>query len=119
MLADEGVTVTEATGTGAAEMVITDVPVLPSLVAVTVAAPTDTAVTSPFASTDAAALSDDQVTARPVSTLLLASFSVAVSCCVAPTTALTVAGLTETVATGSGADVRVPPSQSSIVARFP
>ena len=55
MLADEGVTVTEATGTGAAEMVITDVPVLPSLVAVTVAAPTDTAVTSPFASTDAAA----------------------------------------------------------------
>jgi len=93
--------VTVATGTGFT--VIELVPVFPSLVAVTVTGPpTLTPVTNPFASTVAAVLFDDQVIVRPVRGLLLASSSVATSCCVAPTIMLAEMGLTVTVATGGG-----------------
>jgi hypothetical protein len=60
--------------------VIELVPVFPSLVAVIVTGPALTPVTSPLASTVAAALSDDHVIVRPVRTLLAASRKVAVSC---------------------------------------
>src|SRR2546428_13119132 len=46
-----------------------------------------------------------QVTVRPVSGLPLASFGVAVSGTVAPTTMLAVGGVTATVATGMGVTV--------------
>jgi hypothetical protein len=78
-LAVAGATVTVLTG--ASVTVIEDVPVLVSLVAVMVAAPAPTAVTKPLPSTVAAAvLLDVHVTVRPLSTLLFASLSVAVSC---------------------------------------
>jgi len=71
-------TVTVATGTGT--MVIEDVPVFPSLVAVIVALPSADAVTSPVAETLAiAGESDDHVTTRPVRTLLPASLVSAAS----------------------------------------
>ena len=73
-------TATEATGIC---VTLTDeMLVFPSLVAVIVTGPpTVWPVTSPFASTDATArLFDDQVTARPVSVLLLPSLVSAVSC---------------------------------------
>ena len=61
------------------------VPVIPPLVAVTVAEPAATAVSSPLPFTAAmAALLDVQVMVRPASTLPLASLSVATNCCVAP-----------------------------------
>jgi hypothetical protein len=97
-------TVTVATGTGVT--VIEEAPVVPSLIALIVAGPIAWAVTSPFTSTDAIKGSvDDQVTPRPVSVLPLASFVVAVSCCVEPTATLAAAGLTLTVATGTGVTV--------------
>jgi hypothetical protein len=73
-----GVTVTVATGTGIT--VTNDVPVCPSLVAVIVALPGDTAVTTPVAVMVATAvLFELHVTTRPVSTFPLASFSVTAS----------------------------------------
>jgi hypothetical protein len=98
-VAEPGVTVTVATGTSVT--VIAEVPVLPSLDAVIVAVPADTAVTSPLASTVAAALSDDQDRARPVSTAPEASRVTPFNCCVFPTTTLADDGLTVTVATGA------------------
>ncbi len=66
--------------------VIALVAVLPSLAAVIVALPAATPVTSPLELTVAFVMSElDHVTARPVSTLPLASFVTALSCCVAPT----------------------------------
>lgn len=60
-------------------------PVLPSLVAVIVAEPAATAVTSPDADTvPIAVLLELHVTTRPVRTLLLASRVTAESCTVAP-----------------------------------
>jgi len=60
--------------------VIDDVPVFVSLVAVIVALPAATAVTKPLALTEAMPEFElDQVTTRPVSTLLLASRVVAES----------------------------------------
>jgi hypothetical protein len=98
-------TVIDSTGTAITVMVVD--PVFPSLVALVVADPIARAVTSPFTSTDAIALSvDDQVTPRPVSVLPVTSLVVAVSCCVAPTITLGLAGLTLTVATGTGVTVR-------------
>jgi hypothetical protein len=78
MLAVAGVTVTLAMGTSAT--VMTEFPDLPSLVAVIVAVPTPAAVTSPFASTVAAALSDDHVTVRPVRVAPVESLVTALSC---------------------------------------
>ena len=77
-VADEGETDTEATGTMAT--VITEVPLLPSHVAMTWAAPAATPVTMPLELTVAAAvLSLDHVTVRPPSVLPFASSAVAIS----------------------------------------
>jgi hypothetical protein len=60
--------------------VIDEDPALPSLVAVIVAPPSATAVTIPVGETLATdGASEDQLTARPVSTLPLASLMAAVS----------------------------------------
>jgi hypothetical protein len=78
---DAGETETVATGTGAgAVAAIVAVPIFVSLVAVIVADPALTAVTRPFELTEAIPEFElDQVTTRPVSTLLLASRVVAES----------------------------------------
>ena len=81
MLADAGLTVTEATGTIVTMMAA--VPLLPSLVAVIVAEPAATAETRPVALTDATAvLLLDQVRTRPVSVLPAESLVAADSGCV-------------------------------------
>jgi hypothetical protein len=100
-----GLTATVATGTsGTCVIVIELVPDLVSEVAVIVTGPpAATALTRPFGSTVAtAALLDDQVTVRSVSTLPVTSLVTAVTCCVPPTTTLAEAGATVTVATGTG-----------------
>jgi hypothetical protein len=99
-LAVAGLTVTDATGT--VLTVIVAVPLCPSLVAVRVAEPAATPVTTPLPLTVAtAALLLVQVITRPLSGLPLASFGVAVSATVCPTVTLAVAGLTVTDATGA------------------
>src|SRR6266498_1021208 len=106
MLAVAGVTATEATGTGAAVTVSAALPLCPSLVAVIVAEPAVRPVTSPLELTVAIEpLLLCQLTTRPERVLPLASFGVAVSCCVCPTRRLAVAGLTATEATVTGATV--------------
>src|SRR5437763_1191545 len=103
-LAGDGVTVTEASG--ASVTVTSDVPLCPSLVAVIVAVPAPTPVTSPLPFTRATAvLLLDQVTTRPLSGFPLASFGVAVSCTVAPCSTLAGDGLTVTEATGTAVTV--------------
>ncbi len=78
MLAVAGLTVTEATGTTVT--VIAALPLCPSLVAVIVALPAPTPVTSPLPLTLATAGALlAHVTTRPDSGLPLASFGVAVS----------------------------------------
>src|SRR5882724_4031792 len=100
-VADAGVTATEATGM--CTTVTADVPLCPSLVAVIVADPASTPVTSPVPFTLAAeVLLLDQVIERPVRMLPLASFSVAVSCSVWPSFTVGDAGVSVTVATGAG-----------------
>ncbi|HEY5492057.1 MAG TPA: hypothetical protein VIK25_12765 [Gemmatimonadaceae bacterium] len=102
----EGVTATDATGFPRTVMV--EEPFLPSLDAVMVALPAAMAVTRPLDDTEALVASDElQVTVRPVNVALPASRVVAVSCCVAPTRMLAVAGDTVTLATGTGMTVRV------------
>jgi hypothetical protein len=105
----DGVIVTVATGiTAAATTVIADVPLLPSLVAVIVAPPGDLPVTTPLVETVATlGALVVHVIARPVRTLPAASLRVAESPTVRPWTTLADAGLTVTVATGSGAIVTV------------
>ena len=79
------------------------VPLCPSLVAVIVAEPAATPLTSPVpltVATDVLLLA--QVTARPDSGLPLASFGVAVSCTVCPADTEADAGLTVTELTGTG-----------------
>ena len=84
-------------------------PLRPSLVAVSVAVPNVTPVTSPVPLTVATdALLLDHVTDRPVRVAPLASLRRAVNCCTAPTTTLALAGLTVTVATGAELDTVVP-----------
>jgi hypothetical protein len=103
-VAAAGVTVTLATGGG--DTVMVEVPVFVSLVAVIVALPVATAVTSPLALTVALVASDvAHVTTRPVSVLPLASSVVAVSCCVAKMASVAVVGATVTLATGIGVTV--------------
>src|SRR5207249_6986449 len=95
-----GLTVTDATGTFAT--VTLAVPLFPSLVAVIVADPAATPVTSPAADTVAIAVFElVHATPRPVSTFPAPSFGVALSCVVAPTKTFAVAGLTVTEATGT------------------
>src|SRR5437016_6158019 len=99
-----GLTVTDATGT--LVTVIAAVPLLLSLVAVIVADPAATPLTSPLPLTVATAvLPLAHVTTRPESELPPASLGVAVSCWVCPGCRLTVAGLTVTDATGTLATV--------------
>src|SRR5947209_2194288 len=122
MLADAGVTATDATGTGVT--VTAAVPLFPSLVAVIVAAPAAAPVTSPVAFTVATAwLLLVHVTVRPLSGLPLASCGVAVSCAVWPTWTLAVAGFTATEATGGGftviAAVPLLPSLEAVIVAEP
>jgi hypothetical protein len=103
-----GETLTDATGAGRAVTVTLDVPLLPSLVAVIVAAPAPAPVTTPLDETVAIPVLElDHVTPRPVSTLLLASRVVAVSCVVCPTLIFAVGGATLTEATGTVTAVTV------------
>src|SRR5438094_323382 len=96
-----GLTVTDATGT--VLTVIAAVPLFPSLVAVSVAAPTATPVACPAPFTVATAgLLLDQVTVRPPSGLPNASRVIAAYCAVCPTPIVAVPGVTLTDATGSG-----------------
>ena len=91
-------------GGGGTVTVIAAVPVFVSLLAVIVALPAATAVTSPLELTEAMLEFElDHVTTRPVSTLLLASRVVGVSCTVAPMSKLDEVGATVTDATGTGA----------------
>src|SRR5216117_4123347 len=85
-LADAGVTVTEATRTtGTSTTVISEVPVLPSMVAVIVTGPGATPVTSPLLLTFASPMSLlDHVTTRPKSGVPIASCGLAVSWMVVP-----------------------------------
>jgi hypothetical protein len=115
-LTEGGWTVTLATGT--AVTVTAALPLLSSLVAVIVAVPADTAVTTPVELTAATAgLLDDQVTSRSVTIVLFASLTVAVSVVVVPATRLFVAGVTMTLPTGAGVTVSVAlPDFPSLVA---
>src|SRR5947199_412260 len=99
--ADAGLTATDATGTLVTK--IAAVPLFPSLVAVSVAAPTATPVACPAPFTVATAgLLLDQVTVRPPSGLPNASRVIAAYCAVCPTPIVAVPGVTLTDATGSG-----------------
>src|SRR5438876_8072581 len=81
--------------------VMDDVPLLPSLVAVIVAAPRVTAVTRPLPFTVATeVLLLDQETARPERTVPFTSLGVALSCTVRPVWTVAMAGATSTDATG-------------------
>src|SRR5712692_4274995 len=93
--------------TGAGGTTLTEAePLWPSLVAVIIAAPTATPVTTPLPFTVATAvLLVAHVTTRPLNGLPVASFGVAVSCTVCPTGTLADAGLTATEATGTMATV--------------
>jgi hypothetical protein len=105
-LAEPGLTVTVATGTGTT--VIEAVPVFPSLVAVIVTVPSATPVTTPPDDTVAMpVLPELHVTVRPVSTLPFASFVVAASGVVVPITTFVAPGVTVTVLTGGGVTVTV------------
>src|SRR3989441_339168 len=117
-----GLTVTDATGR--CTTVMAALPLCPSLVAVIVAAPTTTPVTSPLELTVAAAgLLDAHVTVRPVSGLPFASLGVAVSCTVLPSFTLADGGATATDATGAGVTViaAVPlcPSEVAVIVAEP
>ncbi len=95
-----GLTATDATAT--AVTVMPTVPVCPSLVAVIVAVPAPTPVTSPLPFPVAMAVFElAHVTTRPARALPLASLGVAASCAVCPTTTPAAAGLTATDATGT------------------
>src|SRR5207237_655083 len=107
-----------------AATVIAAVPLCPSLVAVIVADPAATPVTSPLLLTVAAAvLLLCQVTVRPVSVLPFASLRVAVSCCVWPSFSVADAGATVTEATGVCttvmADVPLWPSLVAVIVADP
>src|SRR5207302_9820562 len=82
-----------------------DVPLLPSDVAVMVAEPAVTPLTSPLPLTVATAvLLLAHVITRPDNGLPLASFGVAVSCSVCPTCTLAGEGVTATGARGAGGE---------------
>src|SRR5439155_1366156 len=101
-----GVTSTNATGTGVT--LIEEVPLFPSLVAVTVAEPGVTPDTSPLMLTAATAVLElDHVTVRPESGAPFASFGVPVSCTVCPACTDAEGGVTSTVATGTFVTVTV------------
>jgi len=103
-------TVTDATG--GRPTVTVAVPPLPSLVAVIVAAPTVTAVTSPIEDTVATeGLLVHHAVTRPERTLPLASSAVAVAVVVSPITSEDFPKSTATLATGVGPVAPPPPPQ--------
>jgi hypothetical protein len=106
-LAVGGCVVTLATGT--LVTVTAELPLFPSLVAVIDADPTDTPVTTPVVASTVATgvLFDDHVTTRSVTVAPFASFTVAESVVVVPTTRLFEAGTTATLPTGTGVTVTV------------
>jgi hypothetical protein len=110
-----GVTTTEAVVAGGAGTVTAALPATPSIVAVIVAVPGPTAVTSPLGLTVAtdAALDVQVVGPRPVSAVPAASRGVASSCCVAPTAIVAGVGVTATLATGAGGGA------VTVIAAFP
>src|SRR5439155_57929 len=107
--------------------VMAEVPVLPSLVAVMVAGPAATPVTSPLPFTVANAVALlDQVTTRPGRGVPFASLGVAVSWTVLPASTLAEAGVTVTEATGTTgtsttvmAEVPVLPSLVAVIVAGP
>ena len=114
-----GVTVTVATGAGAAAVtVMSVVPDTPSLVAVMVAVPALAAVMRPLELTEATAvLLLDHVILRPLRVVPDASFVTATSCSVAPVVTLGLCGVTVTLATGGTVTVRLAePETPSLVA---
>jgi hypothetical protein len=93
-------------------------------VAVIVTSPTLTPVTKPAALTVATSLSlEDQVIVRPLRAFPAASFAVAVNWSVWPTSIVSPAGLTSTLATGTGVTVTdtepVFPSQFAVIVAPP
>jgi hypothetical protein len=87
---------------------MTEVPFLPSLVAVIVADPAAIAVTRPLPLTVATVgWLLDHVTTRPVSVLPAESFATAESCCVEPIETVALAGVTDREATGMFVKVTV------------
>src|SRR2546425_1282992 len=93
-------------------------PDTPAVVAVIVALPFPTALTTPPASTEATrGLSDFHVNDRPGMTLPLASFAVAVNCCVSPrASSAAVAGLTTTDPTACAIDSVALPETPAVAA---
>src|SRR6266853_4354523 len=121
-LAVAGATATVATGT--AVTVIAAALLLPSLVAVMVAAPAATPVTRPLGFTRTSVVSPlAQVTVRPAKVPPAESFGVAVGCTGWPTRMLAVAGETTTEATGTSvtvtAAVPVLPSLVAVIVAEP
>jgi hypothetical protein len=116
IVAELGLTLTEATGT--LITVIVALPLLPSLVAVMAVDPAATPVATPMALTVAnAVLPDVQAIVRPVRVLPAESRAVAVNVAVPPTAPVAVAGVTVTEATGTFVTVRaVVPLLPSLVA---
>src|SRR5450759_5960434 len=113
MVEDASDTVTVATG-GTATVSIA-VPVRPSLAAVMLVVPALTAVTDPVVDTVATAeLIDDQLMARPVRTLPLASLAVPVAVVVSPIRIEERARSTERVAIGAG-PVTPPPQPNAAI----
>jgi hypothetical protein len=127
--ADVGAIVTVVTTSGTAVTVMLDVPVFPELVAVIVAEPAATPVTTPLELTVAAAvLPLDHVTVCPVITLPFWSFTVACSVVVAPATIDADVGASVTVVTtGAGggpavtviSDVPVTPELLAVIVAEP
>ena len=109
-------TVTEVTGTGVTVRVA--LPAMPSLVAVIVAVPVATAVTTPSLATVATLeLSELQVTTRPVSTSLLVARVVAEAWVVSPAVSEDLSNETLTDATGTRVTVNAAlPLTPSLVA---
>jgi hypothetical protein len=100
-----GLTATRLTGptAGGAVTVTAAVPLTPSAVAVIVADPAPTAVTSPVLLTVATAGAlDVQTKVRPARSAPAASRATAASCCVPPTASEAVAGVTDTDAVVAG-----------------
>ncbi len=117
-----GARVIDATGAG---VTVTEaVPATLPLVAVIVAVPAETVLTTPVAETVATADAlDVHVTTRPVSTLPLASSVTAVNVAVPPTIKLVVGGETVMLATGTAVTVTVTvavlPSQVPVMTEVP
>jgi hypothetical protein len=118
-LAALGDTLIPVMAAGSAETVTVAVPCTPSTVAVTVALPTATAVTSPAVLTVATAAFDvDHETARPVRLAPDPSRADADSCCVPPTNKLAVRGDTRTLLTNAETDTVEDPVTPSTVAEI-